>query len=328
MSITGKIKNLLAAAVILCSGSAYAGNAVIASGEASEDMAESVIHLASASANLSGASLNLSGEVAIALGRPLADVVVRSAEISSDALIFSAASLSAGILTTAHLSSQLTSAGIQFSADSATLSADAAQAGIYLSVDTAEFFLDQAVSVAAASGRLSGEVAELTVALSAAGVELSADSVRLIANAGNAGIHLSGEMADAIISASLAVASECIEKAVFVERYVLMTLKDANRLVKEASIATVQMGLNGGKKSYQFTVETATHLHSLGLDATKFAKELSKRAMQRTTTGVTHIINGTNDTIVIVINTGSGLLVASLDTLTEAVEKSTSNLNK
>ncbi len=97
-------------------------------------------------------------------GKPIATTILDAAEVSGDAMVFSADVLSEGIISTGQLSSDLTRAGVDFSADSATFVANAALAGIYISTDTAEFFLSQAVNIAAASGRLSGETAELAIA--------------------------------------------------------------------------------------------------------------------------------------------------------------------
>ena len=102
------------------------------------------------------------------------------------------------------------------------------------------------------------------MALGAAGVEMSADSAVLVKNAGKAGIQMSEETAEAFINSSLKIAAECIESAQIVERYVLMTAAEANQMLQEASLDAVKATIQGGKKTYTFTVETATHLKSLG----------------------------------------------------------------
>ncbi len=327
MNVTKKIKLLIITLLLFCTTSSHAGNSFIASGEASEGMSEAALHLASASATLSGASLHLSGEVAIALGKPVAETILQAAAISGDAVIFSSSVLAQGLVTTAQLSSDLTHAGIEFSTDAALLVASAAHAGIHISIDTAELFLSQAVNIAAASGRLSGEAAELALALGAAGVELSADSVKIVAAAGKAGLAISTEAAEQLISASLVIAAGCIERAVIAEHYVLMTLEEANSILHEASIATVKAGLAAGRTTYAFTAATAGHLHSLGIDSAKFAKELTIKAAQTTSEAVVHSVHGANDAIVVVINSGSGLIVATLDELTAAVENTTHRIN-
>jgi VCBS repeat-containing protein len=240
--------------------------------------------------------------------------------------VFSTDVLTEGLVTTGKLSADLTKAGVNFSADSAVFVASAALSGIYISTDTAELFLSQAVNIAAASGRLSGEAAELAVTLAAAGVEISADSTVLIANAGRAGIELSEDAAQAFIDSSLAIAAECIESAKITERYVLMTVAEANQILKEASINAVKSSIEGSKKTYTFTVETASHLHSLGIDSVKYAKDLTMRAAQTTTKTISTTVHGANDAIVVVINTGSGLVVASLDSLTETVNNTTAKI--
>lgn len=320
--------SLMAAAVLFCTTSAYAGNTVIASGEASEDMAEAVLHLASASGNLSVASLNLSGDVAVTLGKPVANIILHSAEISGDVVAFSAAVLVDGLVTTGQLSADLSRAGIQFSADSATLAADAGRAGISISIHTAEVFLTQAVNIAVASGRLSGEIGELATVLSAAGIDLSADSAKIVADAGKNGIQLSEDAAEKLVAASLEIAAECIENAKITERYALMTLEEANKMLREASITTVKASLEAGRQTYEFTKETAGHLHSLGIDSIKYAGELTNRAARQTSTLIVHTVKGTNDSIVVVINTGSGLIVASLDTLTAAIDETAKSIQK
>jgi hypothetical protein len=327
MARISQIKSLFVAALLLCSTSSYAGNAGVASGEASEDMLDAVVHLASASGNLSSAGVQLSGDVAITIGESVADVILNAAEVSGDAVVFSSAVLADGLMTTAQLSSELTLAGVSFSADTAVFVANAGHAGIHISADTAGIFLTQAVNITAASGRLSGEAAELAVALAAAGVEFSADSTILIANAGVAGIHISEEAAERFIAASLDIASECIDSAIITERYLIMTLEEANNMVREASVATVRKSLEIGNTAYTFTAETAGHLRSLGIDAVKYAGELTDRAANAAVTTVVHSVKGTNDAIVVVINTGSGLIVASLDSITAAVEATTNTIN-
>ena len=328
MSIRKKIAALIATGIFFCSAPAFAGSPMTASGEASEDMIESTVCLASASAPLSGASVYLSGSAVITAGHAVPTTVLDAAEVSGDAVVFSGEVLVDGLTTTAMLSRDLTLAGVDFSADSARLVADAAGAGIHLSVDTAELFLDQAAQIAAASGRLSGETAELAVSLAIAGVTISADSTRLVADAAAAGIEISEDAAENLITASLAIAAECIETAVITERYVLMTLEEANRLLREASVTTVRTTIEAGRKTYTFSRETAGHLQSLGIDAGRFAAELSRKAATATVDGVTHTVRGANDAIVVVINTGSGLVVASLDSITEKVESTTAKIQK
>lgn len=328
MNMRKHIRLLVVAAVLFYTTSVNAGNAVVASGEASEDMAEAVLHLASASGNLSAASLYLSGDVAITLGKPVAGIILRTAEISGETIVFSGSVLVAGLVTTGQLSADLTQAGIEFSADSATLAADAARAGINISSDTAELFLSQAVNIAAASGRLSGEVGELAVVLVAAGVDLSADSAKIVADAAKAGIQVSEDSANKLVAASLAIAAECIENTKITERYVVMTLEEANKLLREASVATVKTGLEAGRKSYAFTRETAVHLHDLGIDSIIYAKELTNQAAHHASTTIIHTVKGANDSIVVVINTGSGLIVASLDSLTAAVDNTAQRIQQ
>lgn len=328
MKIKKQLQAIVAAAMIFCASASFAGNAVIASGDASEDLAEAAVHLVSASGRLSAASLYLSGDVSIGLGRALGETVLSAAEISGEAVVFSAEVLAEGLITTAHLSSQLVQAGVHLSVDSALLVSRAAAAGIHISVDTAELFLDQAVTIAVASGRLSGEAADLALSLAAAGVEVSADTAVLIANAGKAGIELSEEAATGFITASLDIAAECIATAVITERYLVMTLEEANRILQQASIATVQKSIAAGRHTYSFSRDTAVHLHGLGIDAAKYAKELTKRAVQTTAATIVHTVKGTDDAVVVVINTGSGLIVATLDSLTAAVDNTANTLKK
>ncbi len=324
MSLRKTVYKFIAASCVLLSTlPAFAGNSAVASGEASEEMVEAVIHLASATANLSAASMQLSADTVITLGQPVATAILRGAEISGDTIVLTGNILKEGLISTAQLSADLTTAGIEFSADTAALVAGASLAGIYLSTETAVYFLDQAVNIAAASGRLSGEAAELALELTAAGVEISADSAILVANAGKKGIEISEEAATNFIDQSLAIAAECIEAAQITERYVIMTAAEANRLLKEASLQTVQSAIEGGKQVYTFTTETAKHLHSLGIDSVKLAKELSEKAATATVTAVNHSIQSADDAIVVVINTGSGLIVTAIDTLTQQVEKTT-----
>lgn len=324
MSIKNTFRSLVTASCLfLATAPCFAGNAVIASGEASEDLAEAAMHLTSATAGLSCASIYLSADTAITLGKPVAMTVLRSAEISGEAIEFAGDVLEEGLVSTARLSADLATAGVEFSADTTAFVAGAALAGIYISTDTAEFFLTQAVEIAAASGRLSGEAAELALTLTSAGVEMSANSVVLVANAGKKGIEISEEAAVAFIDSSLLIAADCIERAKITERYVLMTAAEANRLLKEASLKTVKSSIEDGKQVYTFTVETASHLHSLGIDSAKYAKELSDKAMTSTATAVHRSIKGANDAIVVVINTGSGLIVTSIDSLSENIEDTT-----
>lgn len=228
MKTAHTFKMTLLALIVLFCGNAYGGNAVVASGEASEEMLDAGLNLASASANLSSASLYLGGTVAITLGKPVAELILNSAEVSMDSVSFSAEVLADGLVTTAQLSKKLASAGVELSADAAMVAAHATQAGVAISAETAAIFLNQAVNIAAASGRLSGEVAEFTDALASAGVELSADSAQLVANAAKAGIELSEDTARNIVAACLEISNECINAAVVTERYLLMTLEEAN----------------------------------------------------------------------------------------------------
>jgi hypothetical protein len=328
MTTQKMIRTILLVFILICSGNAHGGNAVVASGEASEESVEAVMHLASATANLSAAGLYLGGTVVIELGRPIANVVLESAEISMDAVAFSADVLAEGLITTAKLSSDLTRAGVAFSRDASLLAAHATAAGIYISAETAGVFLDQAVNIVAASGRLSGETAELVVALSKAGVKFSADSMQLVANAAEKGVKISEETAGRLIAASLDIANECMEDAVVTERYMLMTLKEANQLLHETSLATVAATQKAGRQSIDFTMATVGHLKELGIDAGKYAKELSARAVKAGVKTVVVSITGANDVIVVVINTGSGLIVASVDTLTAAIENTTKKIEK
>lgn len=326
MKILNRFRSAVAATLLLCGSPCFAGSFVGASEDASADMAGSALMLTSAAACLSGASVYLSADAVVTLGTPVARSIMSAAEISGDAVSFSADVLAEGLITTAKLSADLTTAGVYFSGDSAAFAARAALAGIHISTDTAELFLAQAVNIAAASGRLSGEAAELAVTLTAAGVEFSADSAVLVANAGKAGIHLSEEAAESFINNSLAIAADCIEAAQLTERYVLMTVAEANQLLKEASINAVHTSLSAGKKTYTFTVETASHLHNLGIDSAKYAKELTVKAATTGKKAVKTSIHGANDAIVIVINTGSGLIVSSLDSLTDTINNTTATL--
>jgi len=326
MKLLNTFRSAVAATLLLCTTPCFAGSFVGASEDASADMAGSALMLTSAAACLSGASVYLSADAVITLGTPIASTIIDAAEISGDTVAFSADVLTEGLVTTGKLSSDLTRAGVNFSADSAAFVATAALSGVYISTDTAELFLTQAVNIAAASGRLSGEAAELAVTLAAAGVEISADSTVLITNAGKAGVHLSEEAAQAFIDSSLAIAAECIESAQITERYVLMTVAEANQILKEASVTAVKSSIAGGKRTYTFTVETASHLHSLGIDSVKYAKTLSKRAAQSTVKTIGTTVHGANDAIVVVINTGSGLVVASLDSLTDSVNNTTAKI--
>ena len=326
MKLLNTFRSAVAATLLLCTTPCFAGSFVGASEDASTDMAGSALMLTSAAACLSGASVYLSADAVITLGTPIANTILDAAEVSGDAVVFSTDVLTDGLVTTGQLSADLTKAGVDFSADSAVFVASAALSGIYISTDTAELFLSQAVNVAAASGRLSGEAAELAVTLAAAGVTISADSTILIANAGKAGIHLSEDAAQSFIDSSLAIAAECIESVKITERYVLMTVAEANQILKEASIDAVKSSIKGGKKTYTFTLETASHLQSLGIDSVKYAKDLSKRAAITTAKTISTSVNGANDAIVVVINTGSGLVVASLDSLTDTVNNTTAKI--
>ncbi|BHH85500.1 hypothetical protein [Desulforhopalus sp. 52FAK] len=328
MKLLNTFRAAVAATLLLCTTPCFAGSFGGASEDASADISGSALMLTSAAACLSGASVYLSADAVITLGTPIAHTIIDAAEVSGDAVVFSSDVLTEGLVTTGQLSADLTRAGVDFSADSAVFVASAALSGIYISTDTAELFLSQAVNIAAASGRLSGEAAELAVTLAAAGVEISADSTVLIANAGKAGIHLSEDAAQSFIDSSLAIAAECIESAQITERYVLMTVAEANQILKEASINAVQSSIKGGIKTYTFTVETASHLHSLGIDSVKYAKDLTKRAATTTVKAISTSVHGANDAIVVVINTGSGLVVASLDSLTDAVNNTTANIQQ
>jgi len=252
--------------------------------------------------------------------------VLETVRISGASLAFSADVLADGLKTTAEMSAELTLAGVEFSADTTVFIARAASAGIHLSADTAEIFLTQAVNIAAASGRLSGESAKLAAAMAKAGVELSADAAILVANAGRAGIHISEETARRFIAASLDIADECIQSTVIAERYVVMTLAEANALLKEASLATVRAGIRGGRQVYTFTARTAGYLNDLGIDSAKYAKELTVQAFDATTDAVIHSVRGANDAVVVVINTGSGLVVATMDSLTASIEDTTNKI--
>lgn len=311
--------------VLFCSN-AYGNNAVTVSGDASQEVVGAAINLASASSHFSAASLYLGGSVVIAVGKPVAGVVLQSAEVSMDTVAFSAEVLTDGLITTVQLSKQLAGAGIELSADAALLAAQATLAGIDISTDTAALFLHQAVNIAAASGKLSGEVATLTGALAAAGVELSVDSAILVANAAKAGIEVSEESAKQLIAACLAISQECIDAAVITERYLVMTLEEANKLLYETSMATVAATKNAGAATYAFTMETAGLLKDLGIDSAKYAKELSVRSAKAGVKVATVTMTGANDVIVVVINTGSGLIVASLNTITASVQEATNKI--
>ncbi len=50
------------------------------------------------------------------------------------------------------------------------------------------------------------------------------------------------------------------------------------------------------------------------------------QAAQATANTVVHTVKGANDAIVVVINTGSGLIVASLDGLATAAEETTQKI--
>lgn len=314
------------ALIVSFSTVAYGKNALIASGEASEASVEAAINLLSASVDFSAASLELGGSIAIELGKPLANIVLTSAEVSMESVAFSTEVLADGIVTTTMLSSKLANAGIDLSVDAVQLAASATAAGIAMSAETAELFLHQAVNIAAASGRLSGEVAGLTIALAAAGVELSVDSAKLVVDAAAKGVTISEEAAKKIITGSLSIAKECIAAAVVTERYILMTLEEANNLLREISMATVAAGIKAGRQTVQLTVATASHLKQLGIDSVKYSKELSKRAATAAINATILTVNGANDATVVMINTGSGLIVASLDTLTAAVEKTSKKI--
>jgi hypothetical protein len=317
---------ILLALIVSFATAAHGSNAVVASGEATEASVEAAVNLLSASANLSAAGLELGGSIAIEIGRPVAEIVLTSAEVSMESVAFSTEVLVDGLVTTAMLSNELAHAGIALTVDAVQLAALATGAGIAMSADTAGLFLHQAVNIAAASGRLSGEVAELAVTLAAAGVELSVDSARLVADAAVQGVAISEEAAKNIIAASLTIANECINAAVVTERYILMTLEEANRLLRETSVATVAAAIKTGKQAARFTAATAGHLKQLGIDSAKYSRELSERAVKAGVNAAVVTIKGANDATVVVINTGSGLIVASLDTLTAAVEKTTKSL--
>ncbi len=321
MKLRNIILSIAAASMLFCGTPSYAGNAVVVSGEASEEMSEAAVQLVSASANLSGAGIALSGAAGISVGHALSETVLSAAEISGDTVAFSSAVLVAGMLTTAQLSRDLVSAGIIYSSSAALLAGNAVAVGIHMSVETAGLFLDQAVNIAAASGRLSGEVGELALVLAGNGVVISADSVILVANAVAKGVDVSQEQAERFIAKSLAIAAECIEAAVITERYLVMTLEEANTLLKEASLATVRTCIHAGQKTYHFSKETSVHLYGLGIDVSKLAMDLARQAARKTSVTIVETIQGANDATVVVINTGSGLIVAKLDTLTEAVEE-------
>ena len=322
------INMMISFLIVFVNGNAYSRNAVVASGDASEEMVGAVLNLASASANLSAAGLYLGGSVAIAVGKPVAEVVLQGAEFSMDSVSFSAEVLADGLITTVQLSRKISSAGIELSADAIALSEKATKAGIAISEDTAALFLNQAINIAAASGRLSGEVAGLTAALTSAGVELSIDSAKLVVNAAKAGVKLSEETADQIIAACLKISTDCINAAVITERYLLITLEEANGLLHETSMATIAASKQAGKLTYQFTTETAGKLKELGIDSAKYAKELSIRSTKAGAETTTLVIKGANDATVVVINTGAGLIIASLDNLTASVNAATKKIKQ
>ncbi len=277
MKLRKSALSLFAASIVLCSTSVHAGNAVVASGEASEEVFDASVQLVSAGGHLSGAGLNLSGAAGITVGHALSETALSAVSITGQTVAFSSGVLAAGLLTTAQLSSNLTQAGVLLSTDAVVLAACAAGAGINMSVETAQLFLDQAVNIAAASGRLSGEVGDLALLLTHKGVVLSADSAILIANAAAQGVEVSQEQARKIIAASLAIASDCIQKAVIA-------------------------------------------------DAAKLATELAEKAALATADATVKAIQGADDAIVVVINSGAGLVVVTLDALTESVEKATQKL--
>ncbi len=326
MKLRKSALSLFAASIVLCSTSVHAGNAVVASGEASEEVFDASVQLVSAGGHLSGAGLNLSGAAGITVGHALSETALSAVSITGQTVAFSSGVLAAGLLTTAQLSSNLTQAGVLLSTDAVVLAACAAGAGINMSVETAQLFLDQAVNIAAASGRLSGEVGDLALLLTHKGVVLSADSAILIANAAAQGVEVSQEQARKIIAASLAIASDCIQKAVIAERYIVMTLEEANTLLREASVATIRAATKGGKTAYTFSKDVAIHLHGLGIDAAKLATELAEKAALATADATVKAIQGADDAIVVVINSGAGLVVVTLDALTESVEKATQKL--
>lgn len=327
--ISKAIQTILMAFLIIASfNQAFAKNAVVASGEASEESVDSMINLASASANLSGAGLDLGGNVVIAVGKPIAKVVLQSAEVSMDAVSFSTEVLLDGLVTTAQLSQELTRAGVELSSDATTLALHAANVGIHMSTETATLFLNQAVNIAAASGRLSSETAALAAALVSAGVDLSIDTAKLIADAAKAGIQISEEAAKNLISACLEISAQCIKSAVVAERYLLMTLEEANRILYETSLATVAASIHAGQQSYKFSMETARKLKDLGIDSAKYAKELGIRSAKASADLAASSIKGANDATVVVINTGSGLIISTLDSLTAAAENATEKIKK
>ncbi len=307
---------------------AFANNAVVASGEASEELVDSMINLASASANLSGAGLYLGGSVAIAIGKPIADVVLQSAEVSMDTISFSTEVLLDGIVTTAQLSQELAHAGVEMSTDVAAFVLHAANAGIHMSTETATLFLNQAVNIAVASGRLSGETATLAAALVSAGVDLSIDVTKLTADAAKAGIQISEEAAKNLITACFKISAQCIEATILAERYLLMTLEEANRILYETSLATVAASIRDGQHAYHFSIETARKLKDLGIDSAKYAKELGVRSVKAGVDLTVSAIQGANEATVVVINTGSGLVISTLDSLTAAVEDATKKIEK
>ena len=298
----------------------HSANGVIASGEASEESVEAAIHLISATTDLSAAGLVLGSNLAIELGRPIANVLLTSAEISMDSVAFSSDVLADGLITTAMLSSELAHAGIALSADAVQLAALSTKAGMALSAETAALFLNQAVNIAATSGRLSGELAVLATTLTRAGVMLSLDSAKLISDAAASGIVLSVETAAQLINGCLQIADQCIQAAVLAERYMIMTLAEANQLLKETSLATVAAALKTGHQAVQFSGATINQLRQLGVDSAKYARELSRRAATGGVKATALALTGANDAVVVVINTGAGLIVATLEALTTAAQ--------
>ncbi|MCW5213362.1 hypothetical protein VU04_10690, partial [Desulfobulbus sp. TB] len=129
---------ILIAFIVSFSSTAHGRNAIVASGEASEASVEAAINLLSASVDLSAASLELGGSIAIELGKPLANIVLTSAEVSMESVAFSTEVLADGVVTTAMLSSELAHAGIDLSVDAGQLAASATAAGIAMSAETAE----------------------------------------------------------------------------------------------------------------------------------------------------------------------------------------------
>ncbi|MCI5167273.1 MAG: hypothetical protein D3903_14560, partial [Candidatus Electrothrix sp. GM3_4] len=80
---------ILLTLIVSFSSTAHSKNAIVASGEASDASVEAAINLLSASADLSAASLELGGNIAIELGKPLANIVLTSAEVSMESVAFS-----------------------------------------------------------------------------------------------------------------------------------------------------------------------------------------------------------------------------------------------